>query len=1105
MQSALQRLHSFRTRRPCFRAAGMSLVFALVLCGTARAQQIEVSGRVTSTAGDFVEGVHVLVQGTDIRTTTDAQGSYSLTAPADGVLVFTAIGYRAIALGIAGRTILDIVMEPAIAMLEQMVVTGYTEQRRADITGAVSSVDMESILNESSASVLQRLDARVSGVTVDKSGNPGGRSTVRIRGISSFQNNNPLYIIDGTPLEESFLNWLNPNDIESIQVLKDASAASIYGSRATNGVVIIETRKAGTTAEPRFTLDVKAGMAQPVRGYDAFLFTDAIQYHEVVKRAYENAGLAVPGHIYGSDPENPSVPGYIWPNDGVNQTNDLGQFGYTEDDYLWGDINQQDRQFMPASRGTNWWDAVFGTGYSVDANLGVRGSTQSLGYNVSLNYFDQEGTAAYNRYQRGSARVNTQFQIGKFRIGENMALAYEAAHGGMGDPEGFAEDNIMGKNILSQPVIPVYDASGENFASGKAIGLGVGSNPLRMAWADKDDGITNLRIFGNVFAGFDFTDDLSFTTRFGFSLLDQAFVNFDPIQPEDREPTFQNGFTEWYQDFRDWTWSNVLNYSTRLGDAHALSVLLGHEANKNQNRFAQGSFNGLITTDLDARYIQDAIGDAGTKNVFSVGGKSALLSYFGKADYNFAERYYLSATVRRDGSSRLGPNSRWGTFPAFSAGWRLSQEPFMQDNTFFTNIMLRFGYGVTGNQSIPAGRTVTQLGGDVQETFYDIGGTNNQVQVGYRQTSLGNDSLQWEENKSMNLGLDLEFFGGTVSLIIDAYQRNTDNLLFDPQQPATAGQQDPPILNVGEMRNRGVDFSLGFQGRVGNTGTWRVALNGAHYRNEIIRIDGVSNFFFGPIDTRFGNQVINQVGDPVGAFYGLEWDGFFENDAAVAAHVTQDGAAPGRLRFKNQLTVDTNDDGVPDEVDGLINAEDRVVIGSPHPDFTAGLDLGLNIGSWDFAATVFGTFGNEIFDVQKEFYVFRLFETNVRKDLLDFSAEVDADGNMTNVGTAKYPRLDQNDAFSRQLSSFYVEDGSYVRLRTLTVGYTLPPSVMPGTRIFLQGENLFTITGYSGLDPSLPAANINASSGDVRDQYRGVDRGAYPSNRVLSFGINTTF
>jgi hypothetical protein len=419
----------------------------------------------------------------------------------------------------------------------------------------------------------------------------------------------------------------------------------------------------------------------------------------------------------------------------------------------------------------------------------------------------------------------------------------------------------------------------------------------------------------------------------------------------------------------------------------------------------------------------------------------------------------------------------------------LSQESFLEQSQFFTNVMLRFGWGLTGNQLIPTGRIVSQFGGSRGDTFYDVGGTGSSIVAGFRQTSLGNDSLKWEENESFNVGLDLEFFGGSTSLVVDVYQRDTDNLLFDPPTPATAGIASPPIVNIGKMRNRGVDFSLGYTGPLGD-GTWRVNFNGSHYKNTIVRIDGVQDFFFGPINTRFGNQVINQIGDPIGAFYGLIWDGFFENDAAVAAHATQDGAAPGRLRFRDL-------DG-----DGQVNADDRTIIGSPHPDFTAGLDVGVESGAWDFSATLFGTFGNEIFDLQKQFYIFQNFSTNVRRDLLTDSWTTDNNVN------PKYPRLDKNDVFSgQQLSSYYVEDGSYVRLRNLQVGYLLPPSFIRGTRtrVYVSAENLFTITGYDGLDPALPAADIFGPAGDIRDQYRGIDRGAYPSNRTLSFGINTRF
>lgn len=978
------------------------------------------------------------------------------------------------ALSVGGRTTIDVSLEQSVLALQEIVVTGYSTQRRADITGAISSVDMESLSRRTSTSVLQRLDGSVAGVTIAASGSPGSRTTVRIRGISSFQNNDPLYIIDGTPIEDSFINWLNPNDIESIQVLKDASAASIYGARATNGVVIIETRKRGSSSTPRFTLDVRTGVATPVRGYDDILILDALEYHEIVRRSFVNAGLPVPENIYGN-PDSPTIPAYIWPNDGVSQTTGVDESTYAFPNTL----------IQPGSPGTNWWDAVFGPALVTDANLGVSGRGESHGYSVSLGYLNQEGTAAFNRFQRGTARVNTQFEIGRLAIGENFAFALEEFHGGAGDPVGSAEGGILGKNILMQPVVPVYDIGG-NFAAGKAVGLGNNSNPLRNAFADKDDIGKNLKIFGNVFATVDITSQLQATTRFGFNLNEQSTRSFNPIQPEVSEPSLLNSIGESYSTFRGWTWSNTLNYSNTFGERHNVNVLLGHEASENVSRFNSSGISNLITTDINARYIQDAIGDPATKNVSSSGSTGALLSFFGKVDYSFAERYHASFTLRRDGSSRLGPDNQWGTFPAIGVGWRLSQESFLAQSQFFTNVMLRFGWGLTGNQLIPTGRIVSQFGGSRGDTFYDISGTGNTIVAGFRQTSLGNSDLKWEENESFNVGLDLEFFGGNASIVIDAYQRDTDNLLFDPPTPGAAGIAAPPIVNIGKMRNRGIDFSLGYTGSVGD-GTWRVNFNGSHYRNEIVRIDGVQDFFFGPITTRFGNQVINQIGDPIGAFYGLIADGFFENDAAVTSHAAQDGAAPGRIRFRDV-------DG-----DGQVNSDDRVIIGSPHPDFTAGLDLAVESGAWDFSATVFGTFGNEIFENQKEFYVFQNFSTNVRRDLLTDSWTPD------NLD-AKYPRLDKNDTFSgQQLSSYYIEDGSYVRLRNLQVGYLLPQSFMPGTRVYVQAENLFTITGYPGLDPALPAANVFGPAGDIRDQYRGVDNGAYPNNRTFSFGINATF
>jgi TonB-dependent starch-binding outer membrane protein SusC len=599
-----------------------------------------------------------------------------LVAPPDGSLVFTRIGYLPTEVAIAGQARVDVAIEVSAAELQQILVTGYSSQRRADITGAVASVNMQSLGRETSSSVLQRLSGNVSGVTVDASGSPGARSTVRIRGVSSFQNNNPLYIIDGTPIQDSFANWLNPNDIESIQVLKDASAASIYGSRANNGVVIIETKK-GRVGAPQFHLDAKFGVATPVRGYDDFLILDALEYHEFVRLSHINAGEPVPRHMYG-DPDNPTLPRYIFPNDGINQT-----MSADEAQYAWENSN---RLITPASPGTNWWKAVFGPANVYDVNLRVSGGSATERYNLGLNYFNQEGTAAYNRFQRGTIRINTDFNLGRLTFGENLNLSLDEHFGGMtNDPGGFAENTVVGKNVMMQPIVPIYDVGG-NFASSKGPELGNHDNPLKRAWAEKDNVTRNVRLFGNVFGRLDLLERASLNTRFGFNLGQGSTTGFNHITPENSEPNLVYSMFENTNRFTDWTWTNTLNLSRSYGGQHNMDVLLGQEASRASNRFITAGMSAIVTTDINARYINDAIGDPSTQNVSSSGGFSTLLSYFGKVDYNYAERYYASVTVRHDGSSRLGPTNRWGTFPAFSLGWRVSQEPFLAPSTFFTNI-----------------------------------------------------------------------------------------------------------------------------------------------------------------------------------------------------------------------------------------------------------------------------------------------------------------------------------------------------------------------------------------------------------------------------------
>jgi TonB-dependent starch-binding outer membrane protein SusC len=1065
----------------------MGLVFAATVCGTALAQGTQVSGVVTSSTGEKLPGVTVQVRGTTTTTTTDANGRYTITAPNDGVLVFALIGYKGAARTIASRPAIDVSLDPAVAVLDPVVVTGYTAQPRTSITGAASSANLESAQKQTSTSVLQALDGRVPGVTVESDGAPGSRSTVRIRGVSSFQNNEPLYIIDGVPVQDSYLNFLNPADIAAVNVLKDASAESIYGSRASNGVIIIETKK-GKPGQRQVTLDVRTGIAQPTNGYDNILIQNSLDYFAVVKTAYQNAGLPVPTNIY-SNVNNPTVPAYIWPN---NCGNPPGTQPCTNVDPT--TYSFPNNLIMPGSAGTNWWKAVFGTGQFRDANLALSGGGDDNAYHVSFNYLDQQGTAAYSQLQRGGARVNTTFNVGRASVGENISVTRERVYGAEGlRDDAVGEGGIVGKNIFQQPVVPIYDIGG-HFASGKAVGLSNLTNPLKIAYFAQNNIQTNDRIFGNFFGSVDAGHSLSLKTRLGFNLGQQNYHGYSPTTPENSEVTNIDGINENYNVQTEWTWSNTLNYS-KIMNQHNLTVLLGQEANKSQDRFESGSCANLLNNGVDSRYIQDALCDPTTKNVGSSGFRTALLSFFGKADYNFADRYYLSATVRRDGSSNFAPQHRWGTFPAVGLGWRLSRESFFKNNTTFSNIMLRFGYGVTGNQQIPSGRIIDQFGGDRGDTFYDIGGTGSTIQPGFKITALGNPNLQWEEQKSGNVGLDLEFLEGKGNFTVDLYRRNTDKLLFDPELPGTGGSAAPPIVNIGAMRNDGVDFTLGYHSTIGST-LWSVTFNGSHYKNKIVRIDGVSDFFFGRGSSvvREQNAVINEVGQPIGAFYGLVAEGYYK-DSLDAAPFWSSGARPGRIKFK-----DVNGDGV-------IDGNDRTVIGSPHPDFTGGLDLAARHGAWEFSATVFGTFGNQIFNTQKYWYVFRYFDTNVAADLLQNSVKLNAQGQVINPD-AKYPRIDGSDVFSRQFSSYWVESGSYVRLRTLQVAYNLPPAFIrwiPVARVYLQAENLFTITGYSGLDPSLPAASSFGALGDIRDQARGIDQGTYPSNRTITVGISTTF
>lgn len=1085
METMLSSRHvRWRSYPRCLATASRWVVpLMLVTSGTAWGQRIRISGTVADSAGTPLAGTVVRVLGSDSATTSNGSGHYSISAPTSGTLTFRLIGYQPSQRAYNGQTAIDVVLRRRLAVLSEVIVqtSGYggDAQRRSQITGAVGTVDVAATQNKSAASVVQHLDVSVSGVTVTDNGSPGSRSTVRIRGISSFQNNDPLYVIDGTPVQDSYVNFISPEDIASIQVLKDASAASIYGSRASNGVIIIETKKGGASKTPQTTLSVRTGIQSPTNGYDKFLMTNSLDWYKWFKTSYQNAGVAVPTNIFG-DPNNPTVPAYTYAAPGTyDPKTGVDAFGRPVNVNT-GAYSYPTNLIMPGSAGTNWWKAVFGTAPVSEVNLGVSGSGTGTQYAVSGNYYDQTGTAAYNRYRRGSLRANTQFTHKRFTVGENLAVIGEGGYGGLAG-DYYGENGFLGKNILSQPVVSVYDIAG-NFAGGKATNLGNNTNPLQAAYQARNNTNSTDRFFGNLFASYDITPSLVLRSSLGGNVGTNSYQQYSGSTPQNAEATFTDGFLENDNRFTDYTWSNTLRYSTVTGKNN-LSVLLGQEINRSNSRFLQGAISNLVSNNINNQFINPALGTLG--NPVSYGGQFALVSFFGKADYTYNDRYVASFTVRRDGSSNLGPNNRYGTFPAGGLAWHASRESFLENSNVISDLQFRVGYGLTGNQLIPTGRTVDQYGGDLGGTDYNVTGGANSLTTGYKKVSLGNPNLKWESNRSVNAGFDLGLYRNNLTVIFDYYSRLTNDLLFDPLLPGTAGTAAQPFVNIGAIRNAGFDFSLGHQSR-----NWSLNFNGSHNSNKVVRIDGVSNFFYGP-GIRNGTVTINQIGHPIGAFYGQVAQGYFRDSADVANSPTQDGAAPGRIKFK-----DTNGDG-------KITLADRTVIGSPEAKFTAGLDGTYRMGRFDLGATVFGTFGNKVFDAQKYWYVFGTFQTNVRSDILQNS------WTPTNLN-AKYPRIDESDTYSSQISSYYLENGSYVRLRSLQLGYTLPQTrvrFLPmGSRIYVQAENLFTITGYDGLDPALPPRNQTGSSGqDQRDQFRGVDQGVYPTSRTFSVGLTTRF
>ncbi|GGB89641.1 SusC/RagA family TonB-linked outer membrane protein [Dyadobacter sediminis] len=1063
---------------------------------TRQAADIAIKGKVVDAAGGVIPGATVVLKGSSsVGTTTDSEGQFSLNIP-DGstTLVVSSIGFLTQEVPIGNKTQIDVTLLSDVKSLSEVVVTGYSSQSKRDITGSVSTVDPVELTKVAAPNVAQQLQGRVSGVTVTTNNTPGGEATVRIRGFGTINNNDPLYVIDGVPTKGG-LNSINPNNIESMQVLKDASSASIYGSRAANGVIIITTKK-GKAGAPQFTFNSRFGVQKGKVDLD--LIKDPQQFGDLLWTQRRNAGLLTggnPSHPQYGNGTNAVVPDYILagsnygitlnpsnPNDPAAALVNPALYNYNRTGFY---------QIVEANKqGTDWHKEILRPAAIQEYNIGATGGTETGRYALSLNYFKQDGVLLNTSFNRYSLRSNTEFQFKKkIRFGENLEVSYTENKGyynnnGTASSTNNQDGNPIGNGYRIPSIIPVYDIMG-NFAATRAAGLGPATNPVAQLYRTRNNQTNSFRVFGNAYAEVDILKDLVAKSSIGVDFTNSNRVAYTLLDLEEAEIESNNALTNAYAYDVNWTWSNTLNYSKTFGSIHKLNALLGTEAIKGTGRDISATRTTFFSEDPLYMYLSS--GTAGINNS-GAGYEWELFSIFGKINYALKDRYLLEATVRRDGSSRFGQNNRYGTFPAFSAGWRLSEEEFMKNLTWLDDLKLRGGWGQTGNQEIGNYNGFSTYRSTLNQSSYAIDGSNNSVQPGFDTQAFGNQDAKWETTTQTNLGLDATFLKGMFGINLDVYTRTTSDMLYQVSLPATQGVATIPFVNVGSMNNKGFDLAIDFNNKALNGDlTYSISGNISAYKNNVEKLNNsASAVLLGPA-IRSYTWTRSVAGMPLYSFYGLQIDGIYQNQGEVDNGVKYPGyAAVGKYKYH-----DTNGDGT-------ITDADRKFIGNPHPDFTYGINLNVGYKGFDVSAFFQGVQGNQLINMVKRWVDFNNQAGNRSLRMLN-------DSWTPQNPDAVLPILDANDSRSQQPSSYFIEDGSYFRMKNLTIGYTLPNTVLSkigltSARIYVQGQNLFTITNYSGIDPEV--TSVGSTPGST---VLGVDQGNYPRSKMYQIGINFGF
>ncbi len=1001
----------------------------LMLCTLTYAQQ-EITGTVTDDMGPVI-GATVMEKGTSNGTVTDFDGNFKLKVQAGKTLVFSYIGYNSQEL--PAKDGMQVAMKENAKELTEVVVVGYQTQRKADLTGAVAVMDMKGPVSESDPNMLNSMQGKLAGVDIVTDAAPGGgSSSIRVRGMSTVNACDPLYVIDGVATTEN-LNSLNAADIESIQVLKDASSASIYGSRAANGVIIITTKK-GKSGKMAINLNYNAAVQTVAKKYDML---SANQWGQAYWQAAQNDGIAPTAaqSLYG----NGSTPQLVSEIKGVKTGN------------------------------TNWQDEVYDAAWTHNLSASISNASDKGSYLFSANYINQNGLMTNTFYKRISGRVNSTYNFNKYvRVGENLMIARWENRGA--DTNG--DRGIPYTAMRQHPALPVFQASGIYTDPVSLIGSDI-ENPVQTLHNMRDNSNASWRIFGNAYIDIMPVKGLTLKSNIGIEHL--QFLNKTLTRNvRATDDNSNRAVSRGYGEGNTYTWTNTANYLFDIKGQHHFNVLIGSEAIKYVFEDLAATRKDYAFEDVD--YMQ--IG-SGSGTMTNGGGKQewALFSLFGKLDYNYADRYLFSVTMRRDQTSRLHKDNNSGVFPAFSGAWRVSEEKFWPKNKWVDNVKFRVAWGQNGNSAIANNYAAfSTYAYDLGNGAYDLNGTNTNVVSGIKVATTGNPSLKWETTTQTNIGIDAYLIDNTLSLTLDYYWKNTKDMITIPPVLSVAGENAARYMNTGTMKNHGFEMNLGYHSPQYGDFSWDGNFNVSMYRNKLVKLNDEVSVIGGDF------RLIE--GQPMGVYYGYVCDGIFQNADEVSNHAIQEGKGVGRLKYRDI-------DG-----DGAVTEADRCIIGDPNPDFGMGLTLTANYKNWSLSTFFSGEFGFDIYNgtrKQLEFMTYGNVYTNRGSDILDAWSPSNTGASIPALTT-----IDDNN--ETRMSTYFVEDGSYLKCKYIKLSYRFDQPWMKAIglsalNLYGQVENVFTITDYKGLDPEVPLSTYGAR----------IDNGPYPRARTFSVGLNVQF